>query len=102
MSADGPVIAEIEGVTAPARFRHLPDALAALWRSLRELPLSELQADAFEYFLTRPNAAEHVRGFLDRDGRLDLTFRLDGRPHSVTVYPATPPARSTVRTPLGR
>ncbi|MCX5210715.1 hypothetical protein OG689_15705 [Kitasatospora sp. NBC_00240] len=84
----GAVIVEIEDVTAPARFQHLPDALAALWRSLRELPLGADQSDAFEYFLTRREAAARVHEFLVRDGSLTLTLRMDGRLHSVLIRPA--------------
>ncbi|WP_329498191.1 hypothetical protein [Kitasatospora herbaricolor] len=87
-SADGAVYVEIEDVAAPARFQHLPDALAALWRSLRELPLGADQSDAFEYFLTRREAAARVREFLVRDGSLTLTLRMDGRLHSVLIRPA--------------
>ncbi|MFD7982083.1 hypothetical protein ACFV4M_01715 [Kitasatospora indigofera] len=86
-STDGAVVVEIEDVTTPARFQHLPDALAALWRSLRELPLGADQSDAFEYFLTRREAAARVREFLVRDGSLTLTLRMDGRLHSVLIRP---------------
>ncbi|WP_457031759.1 hypothetical protein [Kitasatospora sp. P5_F3] len=83
-----PVTVSIEGVTEPATFKHLPDALAALWESLRALPLGAVQADAYRYFLTRPDAVERVTEFLTRDGRLDLTFALAGRCHLVSVAPA--------------
>ena len=87
-TAEGAVIVEIEDVTRPALFQHLPDALAALWRSLRELPLGADQADAFQYFLTRREAAARVRDLLDQDGSLSLTLRLEGRFHAVHIRPA--------------
>ena len=111
MSTDtgGPVVVQIEDITSPARFQQLPDALAALWDALRVLPISEHQAGAFKYFLTRPDAADHVRHFLDLDGRLDLTLRLEHRLHSVSIRPApagdggeppgSPPPRAAEDTP---
>ncbi|MFD9125590.1 hypothetical protein [Kitasatospora sp. NPDC059571] len=85
---DGPVVVEIEDVTAEAVFARLPDALAAVWQALRALPLGAVQADAFEYFLTRPDAVRAVARFLRRDGELSLTFTLEGRPHAVRIRPA--------------
>ncbi|GAA1186382.1 hypothetical protein F4556_003312 [Kitasatospora gansuensis] len=82
------VTVSIEGITEPATFKHLPDALAALWESLRVLPLGAVQADAYQYFLTRPDAVERVTEFLTRDGRLDLSFALVGWSHLVTIQPA--------------
>ncbi|MGE7434087.1 hypothetical protein [Kitasatospora sp. NPDC001175] len=82
-----PVVVEIEGITAPATFTRLPDALTAVWDALKLLPLGTLQADAFRYFLTRPDAAERTTEFLRRDGRLDLSFTLHGRTHAVRLRP---------------
>ncbi|WP_344468550.1 hypothetical protein [Kitasatospora kazusensis] len=79
---------EIGGVTGPATFSRLPDALAALWSSLRPLPLGVVQYDAYEYFLTRPDAAERVAEFIKRDGELKLTFAMCGKSHVVWVRPA--------------
>ncbi|MDH6579828.1 hypothetical protein [Kitasatospora sp. MAP5-34] len=89
-SAAGPFTVEIEGVTDPAVFARLPDALAALWTTLRALPLGAVQADAYEYFLTRPNAAQRVAEFFERDGQLTLSFAMGGRSHAVWVSPAAP------------
>ncbi|MFC9325516.1 hypothetical protein [Kitasatospora sp. NPDC057015] len=86
--APSPVTVEIEDVTPPATFDRLPDALAALWGSLRTLPLGATQYDAYRYFLTRPNAVERVTEHLDRDGELQLSFRMDGRLHAVRIRPA--------------
>ncbi|MFF3595643.1 hypothetical protein [Kitasatospora indigofera] len=102
-AAAGPVVVQIEDITRPAHFRRLPDALAALWESLRTLPMTEAQAGAFEYFLTRPNSAERVRAFLERDGELVLTLRLDGRLHAVLIHPAREePPGGRPPTPAGR
>lgn len=87
-SAAAPVIVEIEDVTAPVVFGRLPDALAATWEALRVLPLGAVQADAFHYFLTRPDAATDIINVLRREGELSLTFRMGGRLHSVRVHPA--------------
>ena len=86
----GPVTVEIEGVTEPATFTRLPDALGALWASLRPLPLGAVQYDAYQYFLTRPDAAERVAEFLQRDGELNLSFAMSGTSHAVRVRPAAP------------
>ncbi|MGE7435209.1 hypothetical protein [Kitasatospora sp. NPDC001175] len=88
VSDGGPVVVEIEDVCGPATFERLPDALSALWGSLRLLPLGAVQADAFRYFLTRPQAADHVAEFIRRDGRIDLAFAMDGRSHYVRIRPA--------------
>ncbi len=88
---DGPVVVEIEDVCGPAVFGRLPDALTALGRSLRLLPLGTLQAGAFTYFLAHPDAGRLVAESIRRDGRLALSFRLDGRLHSVWISPAGAP-----------
>ncbi|WP_344467594.1 hypothetical protein [Kitasatospora kazusensis] len=85
---EGPVTVEIGGVTGPATFARLPDALAALWQSLRPLPLGAVQYDAYEYFLNRPDSSERVAEFLKRDGELQLTFAMGGVTHVVRVRPA--------------
>ncbi|WP_371484758.1 hypothetical protein [Kitasatospora sp. NBC_00315] len=90
---------EIEDVTLPATFTRLPDALAALWSSLRALPLGAQQYDAYQYFLTRPNAAEHVAGYIEQDGELALSFRMEDRVHAVWVRPVGPPPEA--RAPTG-
>ncbi|MGK4582554.1 hypothetical protein [Kitasatospora sp. HPMI-4] len=83
----GPVTVEIEGITEAATFHELPKALDALWRSLRALPLGSLQYEAYREFF-EVDAAERVTEFLERDGRLELTFAMSGRSHSVRVRPA--------------
>ncbi|WP_145910613.1 hypothetical protein [Kitasatospora viridis] len=73
-----PVVVELTGVTFPAAFPCLPEALAALWRAMQVLPLGDLQHDWFGYYLTRENAADHVARALARDGDLALSFVLPG------------------------
>lgn len=53
-----------------------------------ERKVGAVQADAYRYFLTRPDAVERVAEFLAWDGRLDLTFAPAGRCHLVSVAPA--------------
>ncbi|MGE7433481.1 hypothetical protein [Kitasatospora sp. NPDC001175] len=84
------VTVEIEDITEPATFGRLSDALAAAWESMRVLPLGVVQADAFRYFLTRPDAAEHAAEFIRRNGRLELTFAMSGRSHAVRIRWADP------------
>ncbi|WP_354642443.1 hypothetical protein [Kitasatospora camelliae] len=77
----------IEGVTGPATFTRLPDALAALWEALRVLPLGWNQYEAYRYFFGE-GAVERVERFLARDGQLTLTFAMAGRTYPVRVRPA--------------
>ncbi|MDH6127422.1 hypothetical protein [Kitasatospora sp. GP82] len=82
------VTVEIEGIAPPATFDRMPDALTAVWGALAALPLDPVQADAFRYFFTRPDAVEHVTEFIQRDGALCLAFSMAGRSHAVRVRPA--------------
>ncbi|MFE3041062.1 hypothetical protein [Kitasatospora indigofera] len=88
---EGPVVVEIEDICGPATFARLPEALSALWDSLRLLPLGAVQADAFSHFLTHADVLDLVTESIRRDGRLSLTFRLNGRLHSVRVSPSGAP-----------
>ncbi|WP_329569462.1 hypothetical protein [Kitasatospora sp. NBC_01266] len=65
----GSFVVELTDITPPATFVHLSDALAALWQSMRWLPLSDLQHDWFGYYLTRPEAVDHITRALERNGR---------------------------------
>ncbi|MFI8081466.1 hypothetical protein ACIF6L_11805 [Kitasatospora sp. NPDC086009] len=85
------MVVEIEGICAPATFPRLTEAMAALWRSLQLLPLGEAQAATMRYALTRPGAADLVAESIRRDGRLDLSFRMNGRLHAARIRPAYPP-----------
>jgi hypothetical protein len=86
-NADRPVTVSIDGITEPATFSRLPDALAALWEALRVLPLGWTQYEAYRYFFGA-GAVERVQAFLDRDGELTLSFAMAGRSHAVRVTPA--------------
>ncbi|MDH6578936.1 hypothetical protein [Kitasatospora sp. MAP5-34] len=81
-----PITVSIEGITEPATFSRLPDALAALWEALRVLPLGWTQYEAYRYFFG-PGAVERVEAFLERDGELTLSFAMAGRSHAVRVTP---------------
>ena len=85
VGALGPVVVELTGITGPAEFTRLPDALAALWESMKVLPLCEEQYLAYELFLTRPDAVERAAEFLQYDGRLELSFGLADGPHLLRV-----------------
>ncbi|WP_280727828.1 hypothetical protein [Kitasatospora sp. MAA4] len=79
--------AEISGITDPATFERLPDALAALWESMRHLPLDAFSADCFHYYLTRPDAAKYVTQSLVSNGKVELTCALPDGLHTVSVRP---------------
>lgn len=83
-----PITVEIEDITAPATFTDLAAAVAAVWDSLRALPLGHCQYEAYEYFFGE-GAVERVREFLERDGQLALSFDMAGRPHAVWVRPVS-------------
>ncbi|MFD9125406.1 ATP-binding protein [Kitasatospora sp. NPDC059571] len=85
---DGPVVVEIEDVTAPATFNRLPDAVAAAWNAVRRLPMTTVQYEAYRYFLTRADAVERVGEFIRRDGELNLSLRMDGRLHCLRMWPS--------------
>ncbi|MFJ1707297.1 hypothetical protein [Kitasatospora sp. NPDC088346] len=82
----GQVTVSIEGVAGPATFSRLPDALAALWQSLRMLPLGWTQYDAYRTFFG-PGVVERVEEALARDGELAMAFTMAGRSHVVRVVP---------------
>ncbi|MGW4379665.1 hypothetical protein [Kitasatospora sp. NPDC004531] len=76
----------IEGLTEPASFLTLADALASLWGTLRTLPLGWTQYEAYRYFFG-PDAAQRTEGFLARDGHLLLSFALLGTTRLIRVVP---------------
>lgn len=76
----------IEDITEPASYAELADALAALWATLRTLPLGWTQFEAYRFFFG-PGAAERTREFLARDGHLELSFVLLGRSRLIRVVP---------------
>ncbi|MFI9272728.1 hypothetical protein ACIGXM_18690 [Kitasatospora sp. NPDC052896] len=83
----GAVTVELTGITGPASFARVGDALAALWAAMRVLALDESTHRAYEYFLTRPDAVERATEFLERDGGLTLTFEVAGRVHLLRMHP---------------
>lgn len=85
-----PVTVEIEGVAPPAYFANLEAAVAAIWRSLRELPLGWNQYDAYRDFFDTEGAVDRVQSFLERDRELTLSFTMAGEPHAIRIIPAMP------------
>ncbi|MFJ9950323.1 ATP-binding protein [Kitasatospora sp. NPDC091207] len=83
----GAVVVEIEGITVPATFGRLPDALTAVWDSLRVLPLGAVQYDAFGHVLSGPEAVGRAARMIRREGGLILSFAMNGRAHLVSVRP---------------
>ncbi|MEV6979038.1 ATP-binding protein [Kitasatospora sp. NPDC093806] len=81
------VVVEIEGITCPATFGRLPDALAAVWDSLRVLPLGAVQYDAFGHVLSGPGAVDRAARVIRREGGLSLSIAMNGRAHLVSVRP---------------
>lgn len=79
-----PVTVEIEDITQPAQFNDLADAVAALWESLRALPIGSYQYEAYRDFFGG-DAVERIEEFLERDGQLALSFAMAGRSHAVWV-----------------
>ncbi|MFI9326139.1 hypothetical protein ACIGZJ_01185 [Kitasatospora sp. NPDC052868] len=83
------MIAEVRGVTAAARFSKLPDAMAALLKTLDVLPLSP---DQHGYFaeLFGPSELPSVGHRLATHGEVRALAFLDLTPTVVRLYPAGP------------
>jgi len=88
-----PVTVEIEDITMLAHFPDLAAAAAALWESLRALPLGNVQYEAYREFLGA-GVVERIEEFLQRDGELTLSFAMAGRSHAVWVRPEATPVRA--------
>ncbi|MFD4398750.1 hypothetical protein [Kitasatospora sp. NPDC058478] len=86
-----PVVVEVRGVTEPAEFSKLSDALAALLGALRVLPLSLEQQDYFDE-LFGPSAVQQIGYRLATYGEVRTLAFLDLTPHLVKLYPADPKA----------
>ncbi|MET8622997.1 hypothetical protein ABZW30_04430 [Kitasatospora sp. NPDC004669] len=84
-----PVVVEVRGITGPAQFSRLPDALAALLASLRALPLTWEQQEYFDE-LFGPSAVQTIGHRLAMYGEVRTLAFLGLTPHVVTVYPAGP------------
>lgn len=86
----GPFKVAIEDLVPEATFTRLEDATAALWGSIKMLPLGWNQAASYHDLLVRPGAVENLTRLLRwRGGKLDVTFTLEGRTHVVTIRSAT-------------
>ncbi|MER7768221.1 hypothetical protein [Kitasatospora sp. NPDC096140] len=83
------MVVEVRGVTEPAQFSKLPDALAALLDALRALPLSSEQRDYFDE-LFGPSEVETIGHRLAMYGEVRSLAFLGLTPHMVKVYPAGP------------
>ncbi|MET9180899.1 hypothetical protein ABZX88_22150 [Kitasatospora aureofaciens] len=86
-----PVVVEVKGVTEPAQFSKLPDALSALLASLRSLPLSIEQLDYFDE-LFGPGSVHRIGHRLAPYGEVRSLAFLGLTPHLVKLYPADPGA----------
>ncbi|GAB7186756.1 hypothetical protein ATKI12_6587 [Kitasatospora sp. Ki12] len=82
-----PVVVEIKGITEPARFSGLADALRALLGSLRALPLDEYQQQYFDE-LFGMDAAQVIAHRLTEYGEVRALAFVGLTPHVVKVYPA--------------
>ncbi|MFF2080949.1 hypothetical protein ACFVXG_40050 [Kitasatospora sp. NPDC058162] len=86
-----PVIVEVRGVTAPARFSKLPDAMAAVLKTLGALPLSPDQQGYFAE-LFGPSKAQAIGHRLATHGEVRALAFLDLTPTVVRLYAADPEA----------
>ncbi|MFI9271697.1 hypothetical protein ACIGXM_13410 [Kitasatospora sp. NPDC052896] len=86
--AVGPVTVELTGITRPATFARVPDALAALWESVRVLPLGSLQLNWFREMLVGLDAVPRAEETLRRGQGLELPFTLADRSHVVMMQSA--------------
>ncbi|MEV7183362.1 hypothetical protein [Kitasatospora sp. NPDC093102] len=84
-----PVIAEVRGVTASAHFSKLPDAMAALLKTLDALPLSPDQRGYFAE-LFGPSQVQPIGHRLATHGEVRALAFLDLTPTVVRLYPAGP------------
>jgi hypothetical protein len=82
------VVVEIEGVTAPASVTWLADAVAAVWKSIKSLPLDYETLAAYEVLFGNRSGAELVQGHINRCGELTVTFTMGGTSHMVRIRPA--------------
>ncbi|GAB2729868.1 hypothetical protein [Kitasatospora kifunensis] len=90
VAACGPVTVELTGITPPATFGRVSDALAALWESMQALPLGEYQFEAYRLYLTGERAEEHVVERLRRQGESVVSFGLADGPHLLSIRLADP------------
>ncbi|MFG3228382.1 hypothetical protein ACGF07_26870 [Kitasatospora sp. NPDC048194] len=86
-----PVVVEVKGITGPAQFSKLSDAMSALLASLRALPLTVEQLDYFEE-LFGLDSAQRIGHRLATYGEVRSLAFLGLTPHLVKLYPADPGA----------
>jgi hypothetical protein len=86
------VTAEIEGFLEPVQVP-LDRALDMLWTTMQALPLGNLQLKAYGHFFG-VGVEGRVQEAIEQDGRLQLTFAMEDRLHSLTVTPAVSPQRA--------
>ncbi|MFD8786674.1 hypothetical protein [Kitasatospora sp. NPDC059599] len=86
-----PVVVEVRGVTGPAQFSKLSDALAALLGSLRALPLDAGQREYFDE-LFGPEAVQSIGHRLVMYGEVRALAFVDLVPNMVLLHPADPQA----------
>ncbi|MEU6966697.1 hypothetical protein AB0A71_02950 [Kitasatospora aureofaciens] len=84
-----PVVVEVKGLTRPAQFSKLSDALSALLASLRALPLTVEQLDYFDE-LFGPDSVQRIGHRLATYGEVRSLAFLGLTPHLVKLYPADP------------
>lgn len=85
----GPFTVSIEGLVPDAKFTRLEPAMKALWDSMKVLPLGWNQAAAYHEALAAKGAVENLTRLLHwNKGRVELTFSLEGRTHSVIIRSA--------------
>ncbi|MFF9645984.1 hypothetical protein [Kitasatospora aureofaciens] len=82
-------MAEVKGITGPAQFSELSDALSALLASLRALSLTVEQLDYFEE-LFGPDSAQRIGYRLATYGEVRSLAFLGLTAHLVKLYPADP------------
>ncbi|MEV7772249.1 hypothetical protein [Kitasatospora sp. NPDC086791] len=84
-----PVTVEVRGITEPARFSKLSDALTALLGSLRALPLD---ADQWKYFddLFGQSAVPSIEHRLATYGHVQALAFVGITPYVIKLYPADP------------
>ncbi|WP_030232392.1 hypothetical protein [Streptomyces sp. NRRL S-350] len=82
-----PVVVEIKGITEPAQFAKLPDALSALLASLRALPLGIEQLEYFDE-LFDPGSVQRIGHRIVAYGEVRALAFLGLTPHVVKVYTA--------------
>ncbi|MFJ2579740.1 hypothetical protein [Kitasatospora aureofaciens] len=84
-----PVVVEVRGVSGPARFARLPDALAALLASLRALPLSAEQREYFDE-LFGPSGVQRIGDRLATFGEVRSLAFLGITPYLIKLCPVDP------------